>query len=81
IDTAIAWHVRQADMSADDWEAFTLWLEADPAHAATFDRVAVQNRMIAGDMFVAPRAANDDAPLPGRRRGWFAGGAVAAALV
>ncbi|WP_287977027.1 FecR domain-containing protein [Sphingomonas sp.] len=85
IDAAIAWHLRQDEMSPREWEAFTLWLEADPAHASAYDRVAMDDRLIAAAVFPAPQAANDDMPLPGHRRGWsmrgwVAGGAMAAAL-
>lgn len=78
IDTAIDWHLRQADMTADDWMAFVAWLEADPAHAAAFDRVAMVDRAIPP----APtplEAANDDA-VPVRRWRGVIGGSVAAAV-
>ena len=29
---AIGWVIRLRDGSAADWEAFTVWLEADSAH-------------------------------------------------
>ena len=31
---AIGWVIRLRDSGADDWSAFTDWLEADPAHHA-----------------------------------------------
>jgi hypothetical protein len=39
IDEAALWHVASArdDM---DWDAFTLWLEADPDHRARFEEIA-----------------------------------------
>jgi transmembrane sensor len=41
VDQAIDWHMRQPAMTNDDWQDFILWLEAEPAHAAAFDRVAL----------------------------------------
>ncbi|KQN19622.1 hypothetical protein ASE86_13110 [Sphingomonas sp. Leaf33] len=86
MDRAIAWHLRLADAGADDWASFVAWLEADPAHAAAYDRVAMTDRGIAADHFpdVGARADNDNpapAPAPRRRWRWIAGGtAVAAGL-
>lgn len=78
IDTAIDWHLRQPEMTADDWMAFVTWLEADPAHAAAFDRVAMVDRAI--PPAPAPlEAANDDA-APVRRWRGVIGGSVAAAV-
>ena len=78
IDTAIDWHLRQPEMTADDWMAFVTWLEADPAHAAAFDRVAMVDREI--PPAPAPlEAANDDA-APVRRWRGVIGGSVAAAV-
>lgn len=39
---AIQWVLRQRDgaMVESDWEAFTIWLEADPAHLASYDAAA-----------------------------------------
>ncbi|MBB3881084.1 FecR domain-containing protein [Sphingomonas pseudosanguinis] len=80
IDTAIDWHLRQAEMTADDWMAFVTWLEADPAHAAAFDRVAMVDRAIPPAPAPAPlEAANDDA-APVRRWRGVIGGSVAAAV-
>lgn len=80
LDAALDWAVRTGDPAFVDWEAFTGWLEADPAHARAYDTVAAAVDDAAG--LVAQAApANDDAPLPaartGRRRLL---GSVAAAL-
>ena len=40
VDQAIGWHLRQAELSSAEWHDFVLWLEADAAHAAAYDRVA-----------------------------------------
>ena len=43
LEAALRWHVRLhgGDASAADWHAFTHWLEADPAHNAAYDSVAL----------------------------------------
>lgn len=85
-DEAVDWVIRLRDASGDEWAAFTAWLEADPAHGAAYDRVALMDFEL------------DDLPLPSlapppvyaaaaprrvSRRAVFGwgGGAIAAALV
>lgn len=86
MDRAIAWHVRLADAGADDWASFVAWLEADPAHAAAYDRVATIDRAIAADHFpTSGGSAGNDNPdpvvAPRHRWRWIAGGtAIAAGL-
>lgn len=82
IDQAIDWHIRQADMTDGDWRTFVSWLEADPAHAEAFDRVSIDQALLADQ----PRTpANDQfAPARGSRQRWMwavGGTAVAAGLV
>ncbi|MCM8730242.1 FecR family protein [Hephaestia sp. GCM10023244] len=87
-DTARLWAIRVADpafgANADDWDGFTDWLAADPAHAAAYDAVADEHAATDAlfDVPPAPLAAPVDTPGPSRRRFlWLgAGGAVAAAL-
>ncbi|PNU04461.1 iron dicitrate transport regulator FecR [Novosphingobium guangzhouense] len=84
-DEALGWTVRVGDPAFADWEAFTLWLEADPAHARAYDEVAA-SVADAAQLVVAVAPANDDlkpdeadeAP-PRRRRPWLAS-AIAASL-
>lgn len=79
-DAATAWAVRTGDPAFDDWEAFTGWLEADPAHALAYDRVAAAAADAAeADLppIAAPKPA-ERAPSPARR--WWLGGAVAASV-
>ena len=86
VDQAALWHVRQADMSADEWEQFVFWLEADAEHARVYDAIALQDALIAEAHFpdapATPVAANDDERV--FRRRWplagTAGAAIAAAL-
>ena len=61
---AIDWHLRLRDGGAADWEAFVLWLEADPARSAAYDEVARADAALGPEAF-PPIAANDDS---GRRR-------------
>jgi transmembrane sensor len=84
-DAAIGWAMRTRASDFDDWDGFTAWLEADPAHAAAYDEVqlSVEEAHAALAMLPEPAvlpAANDN---PGgwftSRRTWL-GGAVAAAL-
>ena len=89
VDQAIGWHLRQADMDEQAWQAFILWLEADPAHARIFDQVALDQALVSEQSDLArpmrPLPANDDGDQAPRRRArwmWTVGGtAVAAGLV
>ncbi|MEH3124219.1 MAG: FecR domain-containing protein [Sphingomonas phyllosphaerae] len=82
IDAAIAWHMRQVEMDAADWAAFTEWLETDPAHADAYGMIAAQDTLLDDVAFPAalPVAANDDAPRTRRWLPWLAGSAMAAGL-
>jgi transmembrane sensor len=84
IDQAIEWHLGQARMTPAEWDSFVLWLEADAAHAAAYDRIAALDAGLppllatAPAAVAAPVAANDNPP----QRWWrWGAGAVAAALV
>jgi len=81
-EQAIAWAVRAGDPEFADWDAFTAWLDANPAHAAAYDEAAAAAADAADLIAVVPPAANDvgvAATVPLFRRRWF-GGAVAASL-
>lgn len=81
IDQAIAWHLRQDAMAAEEWPLFVAWLEAAPDHARAYDVVAASGELVAAATFPRPSpAANDDGPV--RRRTWriVGGTAIAAAL-
>jgi transmembrane sensor len=84
-EQAADWAVRTGDPGFADWEGFTAWLEADPAHSLAYDQVmaAVADVAEAG-LPVGSAPANDNppvepAPLRWARRGWL-GGAIAASL-
>ncbi|WP_157216307.1 FecR family protein [Flavisphingomonas formosensis] len=89
---ALDWVIRQRDPIFDDWDGFTAWLGADPAHADVYHAVATADQDMGALLQSAParRAepirpapAFSPAPPPQRRavgrRGWL-GGAVAASL-
>lgn len=83
IDAAIEWHVRLSGDDAD-WDGFSLWLEADPAHRHAYDQIALADRQLDAHLpaLRAARAANDDAPGQGIfASGRWASAALAAALV
>lgn len=82
---ALDWAVRAGDPAFADWEAFTLWLEADPAHARAYDEVTA-SVADAAELVALSAPANDDtgddgvvAEPPRRRRPWLAS-AIAASL-
>jgi len=90
-ETALGWAVRTGDPAFADWDAFMLWLEANPAHARAYDE-AMAAVADAADTIAASGPANDDAPedqahaVPGHparpriaRRAWL-GSAVAACI-
>jgi len=85
VDQAIGWHLRQADLSSAEWHDFVLWLEADAAHAAAYDRVALDDALLAD----LPRPAQPTTSAPParfvparpRRWTWAVGGTAIAAGV
>jgi transmembrane sensor len=91
MDAAIAWHVRLAEQaaSADEWEAFTAWLEEKPTNADAYDVVARSDVDLTDVFDVAQRDPylsdndNEIVEVPWyRRRGFFAVAAsVALAII
>jgi transmembrane sensor len=81
---AIGWVIRLRDAPAEDWEAFTAWLEADPAHAAAYEEAALVDAGL-DDLPRSPaRPILPAEPAPGRHSGTrrhFLGWGIAAALV
>jgi transmembrane sensor len=82
-DQAWAWHSALQGEDAD-WDGFTLWLEADPAHAQAYDAVALLDDTLDRQrerLAVILPAEEAQVPSVVRHRwGTWAGGAVAAAL-
>src|SRR3546814_5180535 len=66
--------VADADFgaNADDWDGFTDWLAADPAHAAAYDR-AVDAHAAADALLDAPRAEEHPSELQSLMRSSYAG--------
>ena len=81
IDQAIGWHLRLADADEHGWADFIAWLEASPAHAAAYDAIARDDRLIGQAHFPAPMpvAGNDNVPVR-RRWPWLIAGTAAAAI-
>ncbi|WP_420143501.1 FecR family protein [Sphingobium sp.] len=84
-EEALGWVIRTRDPEFADWDAFTLWLEADPAHASAYDAMMLADSELDGitppEPVAMPVAANDPGVPSRRPMRWIAGGAVAAALV
>lgn len=83
-EEAIGWVIRLRDASAEEWEAFTAWLEADPAHLDAYEQAALADAD-AGALSPEPArpipvaAPETRAPArPGRRV--FLGWGIAASL-
>lgn len=83
---ALDWVIRQRDPAFADWEDFTDWLDADPAHAEAYHEAVALDADLAGlpkAPVEEPGYAGDNiVALPRRvnRRMWLSG-AVAASLV
>lgn len=84
-EEALGWVIRTRDPEFTDWDGFTLWLEADPAHASIYDALMAADSELDGIVPVEPVAmpvAANDPGVPVRRSlRWIGGSAVAAALV
>ena len=78
-DEALAWAVRTGDPAFDDWDAFTTWLEGDPARAARYDAIVSRVADAAEDVRAAPVSESAEAPLRTTRR-WLIGTGLAASL-
>jgi transmembrane sensor len=81
-ETARLWVIRAGDPAFGDWDGFTAWLEANPAHLAAYEAALGVADWAENALAPAPRAANEDErprPVPARRwLGWS--GAIAACL-
>ncbi len=81
---AIDWHLRQSELSGDDWLRFVDWLEASPAHARAYDEVATMDRVMSelrGAVTPKPMLAPPAVyRAPTRKRWAWGGGAIAASV-
>lgn len=84
-EQAVHWAVRIGDPAFAEWEAFTAWLDANPAHSPAYDQVASAVAEVAEaglPELAAPANDNPDfgwGTQPIARRAWL-GGAIAASL-
>ncbi|MEN7536746.1 FecR family protein [Aurantiacibacter flavus] len=81
LDQAAHWAVRTGDPAFVDWDAFTAWLEQDPAHAEAYERItaSVADAVQAERDFVP--AVNDEMPAAPRVTRRWVSSAVAAVLL
>lgn len=77
---ALAWAVQTGDPAFADWESFTAWLEAAPAHAEAYDAVAAAVADAAEALASVPEPANDQGERPARWWRSWKGGALQAAV-
>jgi transmembrane sensor len=85
-EEALGWVIQTRDPAFSDWDGFTAWLEADPAHASAYDALMLADSeldsIVPPEPVVMPPIAANDPGVPSRRPlRWIGGGAVAAALV
>ena len=66
MDQAIAWHLRLEEAGAEAWHDFVAWLEADPAHADAYDRLALDDAELEAPA-VSDAPVRVAAPVAGRR--------------
>jgi transmembrane sensor len=83
-EAAQLWAVRVGDPDFDDWDGFTAWLEADPAHLAAYESAAAAGAWAQRVLAAEPEVPADDGflndPPAGGKRWWGFGGAIAACL-
>lgn len=77
-EEAIGWIIRTGDPGFADWEAFTRWLEADPAHNRAYERLALADQDMADALQSAPPP---HAPAREPTRRIMLGWAIAATIV
>lgn len=81
VEQAVGWHLRLAEADAHGWAEFIAWLEASPAHAAAYDAIATDDRLIDRGHFPTPGPAAGNDNIPSRRhRPWLIPGLAAAAI-
>jgi transmembrane sensor len=86
-EEAIEWVIRLSDAAFAEWDSFTAWLEADPAHLATYDAVvaagetADQTLRTLHSTTGSPVRSETAIPESRSRVRWAAGGLIAAAIV
>jgi transmembrane sensor len=79
-DAAIGWAMRLAEPTFDDWDGFTAWLEAAPAHLPAYEAALAAGEAADPALEALPAPA----PVRVQRAGWWrqaAGGAISAAII
>jgi transmembrane sensor len=82
MQAALAWHAAAARGDCD-WDAFTAWLEQDPAHQQAYADVALLEDRIARhrpELLQAELAAQQQPRAPRRGRAWLATALAASVL-
>lgn len=64
-EEAIGWMIRLREAAPADWEAFTGWLEADPAHGAAYDAATMADAVMVEAAGQTP-PPEQSAPEPSR---------------
>lgn len=81
IEEAVGWAIRLRHAEAEDWEAFTQWLEADPDHLAAYEEVVALDADLDGLPHLPQRRADAWRQSRSVPRRAVLGWGVAAALV
>ncbi|MCW4461042.1 FecR domain-containing protein [Sphingomonas sp. BT-65] len=83
-EAARAWAIRVDDAGFADWDGFTAWLEASPAHLTAYETALAQVEHAAALLAAAPKPAwqpGDGSEVRAPRRRWFPAAAAIAAAV
>ena len=64
-DQAIGWIIRMRDPAFAGWEAFTLWLEENPVHAALYDELALADAEVPETLPAPPPRPSTPVPANG----------------
>lgn len=82
-EQAIKWHLRIAEGTGADWDAFADWIAEHPDHLRAYEEIEAVDDDARAALPNLPAnaisAANDDAP-PSSRRWWYGGAAASIAL-
>jgi transmembrane sensor len=79
--SALDWALRTREPDFAEWEAFTDWLEASPAHAESYHRMVAEMDEAGAFAALVPTPSHVASPRTGWDRRRWIGSAIAAALV
>lgn len=77
---ALDWLVRVNDPDFSDWDDFTQWLEADPAHGEAYHQLVASEEMLRDEVQLTEVATVMSVRRNWQRWGTIGGGALAASL-